>query len=130
MGQSELRHPLAVQETHRTLEGVLADAREEAAILRRNGHPAQADGLERLAASVARVAEPWMRWLSEDDAHTKSGRSVRWLRAQAPQWEALDPPMARRDGKRWLFRDAVIPQRQHISAAREDARRHARKDAA
>jgi hypothetical protein len=94
-----------------SLEQVLADAKEEAAILRRAGHPAQADGLERLCGQVGRTAEAWLRWLSEADAHTKSGRSIRWLRAQAPEWEAQD--LAKREGKAWLFRDCIIPQRVH-----------------
>jgi hypothetical protein len=101
------------------LEQVLADAREEAAILRRAGHPAQADGLERLCGQVSRAAEPWLRWLSETDAHTKSGRSIRWLRAQAQNWEVQD--LAKRDGRAWLFRDCIIPQRTHVEAKRRAA---------
>lgn len=106
------------------LELALADAREEAAILKRNGHPAQADTLERFCDRVTRSAEPWLRWLSESDAHTKSGRSIRWLRSQAPQWEAQD--LAKRVGRLWYFRDCIIPQRTHPSTAREDAKRYGR----
>ena len=111
-----------------SLEQVLADAREEAAILKRNGHVTQAQSMARLCDDVARAAEPWLRKLTEADAHTKSGRSIRWLRAMAPQWEALG--LAERNGRAWLFRDCIIPQRMHPSAAREDARRQARGRAA
>lgn len=110
------------------LEQVLADLRGDAAIARRLGHHQQAEQLEALADRVAASAEPWLRRLTEEDARLKSGRSLRWLRAQGPAWMALDCAW-RIDGQ-WFFRDCIVPQRQHRSAAAEDARRTARESAA
>lgn len=109
------------------LKQVLADMREDAAMAHRLEDERLAKILERHADAVQAAAEPWLRWLSEDEAHLKSGASVRWLRAQFPRWAERD--LARWDGPRRIFRDVAIPQRQHLSAVREDARRQARRSA-
>lgn len=106
-----------------TPEQVLADARGDAAVLRRKGHSREAEEIESLCDRFAAAAEPWMKKLTEAEARMKSGRSIRWLRAQAPSWEAIG--MAERDGNRWIFRDCIIQQRGHVSVVREDARRAA-----
>jgi len=107
------------------LEQVIADAREEAKILERNGHLAQARSLERFADQVAEAAEPFTRWLSEDKAHTKSGRSVRWLRAQFDAWEAQQLARWRHSAREYL--DVAVPQRVHLSTVRAEARAQARR---
>lgn len=104
-----------------TLEQVLADAREEAAVLKRAGHPVQAAGLDRLCDAVARAAEDYLTWLTEADARLQSGRSVEWLRGQFPRW--LDQGLARMNGKKREYRALIIPRRANISAAREAGRR-------
>lgn len=104
-----------------TLEQVLADAREEAAVLKRAGHPVQAAGLERLCDAVARSAEDYLTWLSEADARLQSGRSVEWLRGQFPRW--MDQGLARTSGKKREYRALIVPRRANVSAAREAGRR-------
>lgn len=106
------------------LEQVLADWREQAAILSANGHKAQGDSIGRVCDAVAEAAEPWITWLTEELASLKSGWAVRTLRGKAPTWE--DQGMAKREGRRWFFRDCIIPQRHHASAVANDARRAAR----
>lgn len=111
-----------------TLEQVLADAREEAAVLKRAGHPIQAAGLERLCDAVAGAAEDYLTWLSEGDARLMSGRSVEWLRGRFAGWLALG--LARMNGKRREYRALIIPRRANLSAAREAGRRAAERGAA
>lgn len=103
------------------LRQVLADAREEASLLRRHGHPEQADSIVRLADAVAASARDYLWWLSESDALARCGMSLRWLRVQYRAWLATGN--ARRDnhGNRW-YRALVVPQRVHKSAAREAGR--------
>ncbi len=109
-----------------TLEQLLADWRGDAQVLRRRGHDREADQLEWFADAVARAAEDYLRWLSEDEALLRSGRSRGWLRSQFPEWQRAGH--ARRDGrkrrKRW-YRMLVIPQRANPLAARESGRRAA-----
>ncbi len=80
----------------RTLEQLLADWRGDAQALRRRGH--------------------YLRWLSEDDALLRSGRSHGWLRSQFPDWERAGH--ARREGRKRWYRMLVIPQRANTLAAR------------
>jgi len=102
------------------LEQVLADARERAAILKHEGHPVQARSIEDFADRVASAAEDYLRWLSEDDAALRSGRSASWLRSRFAEWERQGH--ARRDGRRRLYRQVVVPQRANPTAAREAGR--------
>lgn len=107
------------------LSVVLADAREAADLLRKHGHPEQAESLTKLADEVSAAARDYLWWLSESEALLRSGRSLRWLRANYRQWEATGN--ARRDtrGER-QYRALVVPQRAHASAAREAGREAAR----
>lgn len=104
-----------------TLEQVLADAREEAAVLKRAGHPVQAQGIDRLCTAVADAAEDYLTWLTESDARLQSGWSVERLRGQFARW--LDQGLARMNGKRREYRALIIPRRANVSAAREAGRR-------
>jgi hypothetical protein len=106
-----------------SLEQVLADAREEAAVLKRAGHPVQAAGLDRLCDAVARAAEDYLTWLTEPDARLQSGRSVEWLRGQFPRW--MDQGLARLNGRKREYRALIVPRRANLSAAREAGRRAA-----
>ena len=107
----------------RELEQVLADWRGDAQVLRRQGHDGEAEQIERFAVDVARAAEEYLRWLSEDEALLRSGRSRRWLRLLFPEWERAGH--ARRDRGRRVYRMLVIPQRANALAAREAGRRAA-----
>lgn len=100
---------------------VLADWRGQAAVLRARGHALQAAAIEELCDQVARSAEPWLNWLSEDEACLRSGRSHEWLRARFPSWQA--DGNARIDSRRRLYRECVIPKRANLDAARAEARR-------
>jgi len=106
-----------------TLEQVLADVRGEAAVLRANGHKAQADSMDAVVDRVRDCMGPYLDWLTEDEARARSGRSVEWLRGQLPEWEALG--LAKRDGKRRLYRRLIVPRRPNLEAARAAAQRAA-----
>lgn len=71
------------------LGDVLADLREEAAILRANGHGPQAATLERACERVQDACPDYLRWLTEGEAALRSGRAERWLSARFPEWEAM-----------------------------------------
>lgn len=62
-----------------TLEQVLADARGEAAVLRRAGSIGQAEYVEALCAKIGASAEDYLRKLTMADARLKSGLSDRTL---------------------------------------------------
>lgn len=107
----------------RNLEQLLADWRGDAQVLRRQGYDREADHMERFADAIAWAAEDYLRWLSEDEALLRSGRSLGWLRSQFPEWERAGH--ARRDGRKRWYRMLVIPQRANSVAAREAGRRAA-----
>lgn len=100
---------------------VLADYREDAAVLRRNGQEAQAHSLERMAQDVSEAARDYLLFLSEDDAALRSGHTERWLRARYREW-AKAGHAKKENGRRW-YRSVVIPYR--MRAAYEDGARQA-----
>jgi|GEM_PF-1582710 len=103
-----------------TLGQALANTRRDAAVLRRSGHKAQAEGLERLCDQVTEAAEPWLRWLTEAEARLRSGRSERYLRGRFPEWQ--EQGNARLAGRERQYRMCVIEQRIPESVARERGR--------
>jgi hypothetical protein len=106
------------------LERVLSDLREDLQALRRRGVAlVPVEQLEHFADDIARGAEDYLRWLSEDEAQLRCGRSLGWLRRQFPEWERAGH--ARRDGRERYFRMLVVPQRGNTLAAREAGRRAA-----
>lgn len=114
-------HPGASPRPARTLEDVIADARESATLLARHGHAAQAQSITAVCDDVTAVLRPYLTWLSEDNAVMRSGRSAEWLRGQFPQWEA--DGMARKVGRMRQYRECIVPKRVHLSLAREAGRR-------
>lgn len=106
-----------------SLEDVLADARGEAAVLRRAGYPIQAQAIERLCDAVADATEDYRTWLTESDARLQSGRSVEWLRGQFPRW--LERGLVRMNGKKREYRALIVPRRANVSAAKAAGRRAA-----
>jgi len=112
-----------VSKEPRTLEQLLADWRGDAQVLRRRGHHREADQIERFAEAVARAAEDYLRWLSEDEALLRSGRSLGWLRLLFSEWQRAGH--ARRDGRARWYRMLVIPQRANTLAARAAGQRAA-----
>jgi len=106
------------------LEQVLADWRGDAQVLRRRGHEHDAALIERICEEVARAADEYLRWVSEEDAMLRSSRSRDWLRSQFPEWERMGH--ARRDGRRRCYRLLVIPRRANLTAAAAAGREAAR----
>lgn len=102
------------------LAQVVADAREEAAVLRRSGNSGQAEYVEQLLERVSRAAEDYLRWLSEPDAIIKSGLAERTLRRRFR--ELQDCGLARWNAKREReYRACAVPPRPNIAAARARA---------
>lgn len=108
----------------RRLEEVLADWRGQAAVLRHNGHKAQADSIEAVCEDVARAAEDYLRWLSEENACLRSGKSAAWLRKRYPEWERQGH--ARMKGRIREYRMLIVPKDVNLTSAREAGREAAR----
>lgn len=106
------------------LEDVLADWRGQAAVLRANGHPSQAQSIEDVCDSVASCMVDYLMILTEEEACSRSGRGTEFLRTRFPAWEASG--MAFRVGRHRRYRAAAVPVRPNLDAARAEARRDAR----
>ena len=103
-----------------TLAQVIADEREDAAVLRRKGHARDADLIERIIARVTDAAEDYITMIPESAAHMRSGKSVTWLRGHFAAW--LADGHAELRGRTRYYRQVVIPQRTHPSVAAEQGR--------
>lgn len=106
-----------------TLEELLANWREDAAVLRRTGHQAEAERRERDARDVADAAADYLEWMTEEDARARSGRSVEFFRQRFTEWERAG--YARKRGRKREYRTIVVPRRANLSAAYEAGRRGA-----
>jgi len=104
----------------RTLEEVLADWSEQANVLRKRKHAAEADSIDEILGDVRAAAEDHLTWLSEREAMLRSGHSASWLRSRFSEW--LGQGHARRERNTRYYRAVVIPQRTHPSAAAESGR--------
>lgn len=109
-----------------TLETVLADRREDATVLRRNGHEHDARLIEGICDDVATAAEDYLRWLAEGEAMLQSGWSPDRLRRAFPAWERLGHAMYD-EKRRRIYRQLIVPHRANTVAARERGRRAAMK---
>lgn len=107
-----------------SLEQILADTREEAAILERNGASFSVARVRDLCASVEQAAEGWLVWLSETNAAIQCGYSVSWLRARYPQWEREGH--ARTIGQARQYRKCIVPRRANVDLAAQRGREAAR----
>ena len=113
----------------KSIEQVIADAREEAAVLRKHGQDAIASAIDRVCDEVADATEDYRTWLTETDAMLRSGHTRAWLRNRFPAWDRQG--MARWSPKNSAareFRALIIPQRTNLAALRADARLAARGD--
>jgi hypothetical protein len=99
------------------LAQVLADAREEAAVLRSHGHAAQAKSVEGLADRVAETMRSWLTLMSESEASLRSGWSLHRLRGRFAEWEAAGFAILDARGKR-RYRECIIPVRSERASAR------------
>lgn len=113
----------------KSLEQVLADWRGDAAVLRRQGHSAQADMLGERANEVAEAAYEYITWLSEGNAALRSGRKPSWLRQRFKEWAEAGHARRGAKGQR-EYRMLIVPARANIESAREAGRKAARADAA
>lgn len=104
----------------RHLEQVLADWREDAAVLHRQGQRIQAETIQRFAQDVEEAAHEYITWLDEDDAMLRSAHSQRWLRSRFPEWERAGHAKYER-GRRW-YRMLVVPGRANLSRAYDSGR--------
>jgi hypothetical protein len=111
------------------LRQALADFREEASILRRNGHKAQADSIERVCDRVSELAGPYLRFLGEADAALYSGRAVKTVRRMFPDLEAQGNAYRDARGRRY-YREMCLPRRVRPETVMDDALRAAKEDAA
>lgn len=107
------------------LQQVITDARGEAAVLRRNGHPEQAASIEELCDRVQTAAEDFLRKINIHDARLKSGMSLRTLRRRFS--ELVDCGLAEYGPNGdMLFRAIAIPPRAQATVQRERGRHAAR----
>lgn len=106
----------------RSLEQILAEARADAAVLRRTGHEHDAALIERFVKDVEVSAEEWLRWLSENDARLRSGLSSRTLRRRFSEW-ARSGNARYNVKKEREYRMAVVPRRANVENARVAGRR-------
>ena len=108
------------------LEEVLADARGEAAVLRRHGQRELADAIVRLCDEVRDSAEPYLSWIPESDAVIRSNHGRNWFRARFAAWErqglARIAPTNRRQRQ---YRLIIVPAAANLDAVRADAKRAA-----
>ena len=103
------------------LTQALADARGEAAVLRRAGHTEQADYIVELIDKVDALTEDFRTFISEGDARLRSGWSVARLRRHFGQWR--EEGHAETRGRVRYYRRLIVPTRPDIAAAREAGRR-------
>lgn len=108
----------------RRLEEVLADHREQAAILEAHGRRAQALSARRVCDDVRECMLDYLTWLSEAEAMSRSGRGTEYLRSRFGDWAAQG--MAEFRGRSRFYRSCVIPVRHNADLARAEAQRMAR----
>ena len=104
-----------------TLEEVLESYQLDAKVLRRHGHAATADLLERVRRQVEEAAGEWLTFLSETDAMLKSGHAQKWFVGRRRAW--LAQGHARKSGGHWQYRACVVPSRPHGEAEAYEAGR-------
>jgi len=103
----------------KTLEAVLAEWQAKSKTLRDLRHEHDADLIDDIVRDVAAAADDFLCFLSETDAHLRSGRSAEWLRARFAAWERQGHA-EKRQGRRY-YRRVVIPHRSHSDSAAERA---------
>lgn len=111
-----------------TIEQVLADASERATTLRYEGHPVQAQAIERVVADVRAVLGEFMDWMPESAAVLYTGRSREYLRARFAR--LAERGLAEWRGRVRYFRRCALEHRGNADAARQEGRRAAKGDAA
>jgi hypothetical protein len=108
----------------KSLEQVLADAREELPILARRNATWSVKDIGEFIDAVALAAEEWLTWLSETDAAIRSGYSETTLRGRFEQLRR--DGHARLNGKHRQYRACAVPRRANVVAAAARGRDAAR----
>ena len=102
------------------LAEVIANAREEAELLKRRGYTQHASSLEDFAEQAATAAEDYLKFVSEADALLR-GASRAFLRRNFPIWE--QDGHAKTEGRVRYYRAIMLPRVTPASIAREAGRR-------
>lgn len=105
------------------LNEIIANAREQANVLRLTGNAGQAEYVDQLVTQIADATEEVRKWISEADAHLRSGWSMRTLRRRFQEW--LVTGHARQNARKEReYRLDIIPlKEQRRDQVRERARR-------
>lgn len=90
------------------LTDVLAEAREDAAVLRRRGHASDAELLEQMVDRVSRAASDMLTWWSEEDAAAAAGWTLTKVRKHAKAFAHTDH--VRYERRRYLLRAVIVPR--------------------
>jgi hypothetical protein len=106
------------------LAQLLADARDEAALLRRRGVTQLADFADEFVSKVEAAAEDYLRFIPESQARLR-GAKLAFLRRNFPTWEA--DGHARKVGGVREYRAIMLPRVTPQSVAREAGRRGERR---
>ena len=96
---------------------ILADAREEAQVLRSHGHTSQAKSIETLAERVADSMRSYLTTLSEKEASLRSGWTANRLRSRFAEWSERGLAMLDERGRR-RYRELIVPARPETDTAR------------
>jgi hypothetical protein len=105
----------------RDLDTVLADWREEAAVLRKHGQDAMADSVEKLCGEIAISTEEFRTFVPESAAMIRTNKTAKWLRSRFREWESAGHARFRAGHRE--YRLMILPQRGNPSAAYEAGRR-------
>ena len=107
-----------------SIEQLLADYGEEAAILDRSGAKELAALKRQIVQEVTAALGDYLRWLSEAEAALWSSKSPRWLRDRFGAMVAAGD--ARRTGRHRQYRAASLPRGVDYVGLRGQARSDAR----
>lgn len=112
-----------------SLEQILADTREEAAILEQNHAAFSVARLRTLLDDITDAASEFLTWVSEKEAMIRSGHKEPWFRKRFPEWHRQGHARfnAKRPRER-QYRLLVVPLDHDMESVRADARRTARED--
>jgi hypothetical protein len=108
-----------------TLEQVLADAREEANVLRVHSHRAQAESIDKVCAAVATMMADYLTWLNEADAELYTGLKTPALRARFASLQQRGLAKWDHERRQRMYRRVALEHRGNNEAAREAGRRAA-----
>jgi len=111
------------------LEQVLADAREEAAVLRSHSHKAQAESIERVCAAVAEAMPDYLHWMTEAEAELYTGLKTAALRARFHALEERGLAKWDHDRRRRMYRRIGLEHRGNAEAAKQAGQLAVRKRA-